>query len=145
MLNDLAACEHALAQAERQFDRMSADDVGAEYYTVNEFNRLAGSCYLALGLPERAEAILRTTAAGLSSKRKSQAIVFGNLTLSLIRQGKLDEASTAMHNTIDAVELTRGGGGLNVAFAAGRELQQWRQEPWVQDVQDRLLALIAAI
>lgn len=145
LMSDLVACEHALAHAERQFDRMSTDDVGAEYYTVNEFNRLAGSCYLGLGLPDRAEPILRRTAAALASKRKSQAIVFGNLTLSLIRQGKLDEAGTAMHNTIDAVELTRGGGGLNVAFAAGRELRQWHREAWVQDVQDRLMALIAAI
>jgi hypothetical protein len=50
-----------------------------------------------------------------------------------------------MHRTIDAVELTRGGGGLNLAFAAGRELRQWRQEPWVHDINDRLLALMAAI
>ncbi|RKN56421.1 transcriptional regulator, partial [Streptomyces klenkii] len=58
---------------------------------------------------------------------------------------KLDEAAATMHRTIDAVELTRGGGGLNLAFAAGRELREWRQEPWVQDVNDRLLALMAAI
>jgi hypothetical protein len=43
------------------------------------------------------------------------------------------------------VELTRGGGGLNVAFAAGRELRQWQREPWVHEVHDRLLALMAAI
>ncbi|WP_067799861.1 helix-turn-helix transcriptional regulator [Actinomadura formosensis] len=145
MAGEGGACEAALAHAETQFDRMHPDDIGAEYYTASEYNRMAGSCYLFLGQPQRAEPILQATATALDAKKKSQAIVFGNLTLSLIRQRKLDEARSAMHRTIDAVELTRGGGGLNVVFAAGRELRPWRQEPWVQDVQDRLLALMAAI
>jgi hypothetical protein len=145
MTGDLTSCEEALQRAEAQFDRVSTDDVAAEYYTVNEFSRLSGSCYLFLDLPERAEPILRTTARSLAGKKKSQAIALGNLSLSLIRQRKLDEAAATLHRTIDAVELTRGGGGLNLAFAAGRELREWRHEPWVQDVNDRLLALMAAI
>lgn len=145
MAGDIKACEEALKKAEAQFDRVSTEDVAAEHYTINEFNRMSGSCYLFLDLPDRAEPILRGTARALGTKRKSQAIVLGNLTLSLVRQGKLDEAETTMHRTIDAVELTRGGGGFNLAFAAGRELRQWRHEPWVQDVNDRLLALMAAI
>jgi hypothetical protein len=85
------------------------------------------------------------TTKALAGKKKSQAIALGNLTLSLIRQRKLDEAAATMHRTIDAVELTRGGGGLNLAFAAGRELRQWGDEVWVQDINDRLLALMVAI
>ncbi|WP_314410098.1 helix-turn-helix transcriptional regulator [Streptomyces kroppenstedtii] len=138
-------CEAALKKAEDQFDRVHPDDVAAPFYTVNEYNRLAGSCYLFLGLPERAEPILRMTTRALAGKKKSQAIALGNLTLALIQQRKLDEAANAMHRTIDAVELTRGGGGLNLAFSAGRELRQWRQEPWAQEINDRLLALMAAI
>ncbi|MFJ8787367.1 helix-turn-helix transcriptional regulator [Streptomyces sp. NPDC102476] len=138
-------CEAALRKAEDQFDRVHPDDIAAPFYTVNEYNRLAGSCYLFLGLPERAEPILRMTTRALAAKKKSQAIALGNLTLALIQQRKLDEAASAMHRTIDAVELTRGGGGINLAFAAGRELRQWRQEPWAQEINDRLLALMAAI
>lgn len=145
MTGGLKACEDALKKADAQFDRVSSDDVAAEYYTANEFNRLAGSCYLFLDLPERAEPILRTTTRALAAKKKSQAIALGNLTLALIRQGKLDEAAATMHHTIDAVELTRGGGGLNLAFSAGRELRTWRNEPWAQDINDRLLALMAAM
>lgn len=145
MTGDLKACEEALRLAEVQFDRIDGNDVAAQFYTINEWNRLAGSCYLFLDLPDRAEPILRTTARALAAKKKSQAIALGNLTLSLIRQRKLEEAAATMHRTIDTVELTRGGGGLNLAFAAGRELRQWRQEPWVQDINDRLLALMAAI
>ncbi|MFD9431450.1 MULTISPECIES: helix-turn-helix transcriptional regulator [unclassified Streptomyces] len=138
-------CEAALKKAEGQFDRVHPDDIAAPFYTVNEYNRLAGSCYLFLGLPERAEPILRMTTRALAAKKKSQAIALGNLTLALIQQRKLDEAASTMHRTIDAVELTRGGGGLNLAFSAGRELRQWRQESWAQEINDRLLALMAAI
>ncbi|MFE4367298.1 helix-turn-helix transcriptional regulator [Streptomyces sp. NPDC056835] len=145
MTGALKECEDALKKADAQFDRVGLDDVAAEYYTVNEFNRLTGSCYLFLNLPERAEPILRTTTRALAAKKKSQAIALGNLTLALIRQRKLDEAAATMHRTIDAVELTRGGGGLNLAFSAGRELRQWRNEPWAQDINDRLLALMAAM
>ncbi|MFC4033069.1 helix-turn-helix transcriptional regulator [Streptomyces polygonati] len=145
MTGAVKECEDALRKAEAQFDRVSTDDVAAPYYTVNEYNRLVGSCYLFLDLPERAEPILRVTTRALASKKKSQAIALGNLTLALIRQGKLDEAASTMHRTIDAVELTRGGGGLNLAFSAGRALRQWRNEPWAQDINDRLLALMAAI
>ncbi|WP_405954297.1 helix-turn-helix transcriptional regulator [Streptomyces phaeochromogenes] len=145
MIGATTECEAALKKAEDQFDRAHPDDVAAPYYTINEYNRLAGSCYLFLDLPERAEPILRMTARALAAKKKSQAIALGNLTLALIRQRKLDEAAVAIHRTIDAVELTRGGGGLNLAFSAGRELRQWRQEPWAQEINDRLLALMAAI
>jgi len=142
MTGALTECENALKKAETQFDRVHPDDLAAPYYTVNEYNRLAGSCYLFLGLPERAEPILRTTCRALTTKKKSQAIALGNLTLALIRQRKLDEAAATMHRTIDAVELTRGGGGLNLVFSAGRELRQWRTEPWALELNDRLLALL---
>jgi transcriptional regulator with XRE-family HTH domain len=145
MSGDLKACEEALKKAEAQFNHVDGFDVAAGYYTMNEFNRLAGSCYLYLDLPAQAEPILEQTTIALAGKKKSQAIALGNLTLSLIRQRKLDEAASTMHRTIDTVELTRGGGGLNLAFAAGRELREWRGEGWVQDINDRLLALMAAI
>ena len=123
MVGARADAEAALGKAWSLFDRVTPDDTAAEYFSLNEYNRLAGSCYLFLGLPERAEPLLRETAAALVDKKKSQSIALGNLTLSLIRQGKQEEAEACMHQTIDAVELTRGGGGLNIVFQAGRELR----------------------
>ncbi|MEV0733864.1 helix-turn-helix transcriptional regulator [Polymorphospora sp. NPDC050346] len=143
MTGDLNACENTLRRAEAQLGRVDDCDIAAGHYTVTEFNRLAGSCYLHLKLPGRAEPILEQTSTALAGKKKSQAIALANLTLALIRQQKLDQAQATMHDTIDAVEVTRGGGGLNLAFAAGRELRPWRTEPWVQDINDRLLGLLA--
>jgi DNA-binding XRE family transcriptional regulator len=137
-------CEAALGEAEAQIGNITAtDDMAAGFYSINEYNRLAGSCYLFLGMSEEAQPILETASKQLSG-RKSHSIALGNLSLALIRQTKPDEAAAAMHQTIDAVALTRGGGGLNLAFAAGRELRPWRDEPWAQDIFDRLLALMAA-
>jgi ubiquinone/menaquinone biosynthesis C-methylase UbiE len=52
------------------------------------------------------------------------------------------EPSGGMRNqAIDLAELTSNAGGLRRVFAAGRQLGQWRNEPFVQEVHDRLLAL----
>jgi hypothetical protein len=48
-----------------------------------------------------------------------------------------------LHRAIDLLEISRGGGGLNVAFAAVRELRPWRHESSAQDLNERLLALMA--
>jgi hypothetical protein len=37
--------------------------------------------------------------------------------------------------------LTGSAAGKRRAFAAGRQLTRWRNEPFVQEVQDRLLTL----
>ncbi|MFE9183608.1 hypothetical protein ACFYMB_09770 [Micromonospora haikouensis] len=39
---------------------------------------------------------------------------------------------------------TRGGGAVNVLFAAGRELRPWRDRSDVQEVMDRTLALMSS-
>ncbi|MBW4715758.1 hypothetical protein [Saccharothrix obliqua] len=44
---------------------------------------------------------------------------------------------------MDVIELTWGGGGLNIVFDACREMQPWRQQPEVQNVYDRMMSLMA--
>jgi transcriptional regulator with XRE-family HTH domain len=143
MLGDLASCEEALAAADSRFGRVGELDRAIELYSVTQFGRMAGSCYLFLEDTRRAQGLLETTATALSDRSKSQAIVLGNLALALIRQGNLDEAAGRLHEAIDVIELNRGGGGLNIVFTAGREMRPWRAVPVVQDVHDRLLNLMA--
>lgn len=144
MLGQQRDCERALSRAEQHFSQIGRDDVALELFSPSQSGRLAGSCYLFLGLADRAQPILELTANQLQDRSKSQAIVLGNLSLAYLRQGKLDEAAAGLHQAIDIVELTWGGGGLNIVFGACRELKPWRQVSAVQDVYDRVLALMAA-
>ena len=143
MLGELASCEEALAAADTRFGRVGELDAAIELYSVTQFGRMAGSCYLFLEDTRRAQGLLEATAVVLADHSKSQAIVLGNLALALIRQGDLDEAAGRLHEAIDVIELNRGGGGLNIVFSAGREMRPWRTVPVVHDVCDRLLTLMA--
>jgi tetratricopeptide (TPR) repeat protein len=144
MLGAQADCERALSEADSRFDRISMTDAALELFSPTQPGRLAGSCYLFLGRPKRAEPILEATARELRDRSKSHAIVLGNLTLAYIRQGKVDAAVAMLHQAVDVIELTWGGGGLNIVFGACRELQPWRNVGVVQDVYDRVMALMTA-
>lgn len=143
MLGDRVECEQALGDAEDCFAARSDLDMAADYYSPTQPGRLAGSCYLSLGLPERAEALLSGTAQAMAGEQKVSALVLGNLGLAHLRQRQVDAAVASLHAAIDELERTRGGAGLNVVFTAGRELRPWRSEPDVQEVNDRMLALVA--
>jgi transcriptional regulator with XRE-family HTH domain len=144
MLRRKRECEQALSEAEVQFAKIDPADAAFDLFSPTQFDRLAGSCYLFLGDHRRAQAILERTARTLQDRKKSRTIVLGNLTLAHIRQNQLEQATGTLHQAIDEVEQTRGGGGLNVIFSAGRELRPWRDTSGVQEIHDRLLALMAA-
>lgn len=92
----------------------------------------------------RAEILLTDTAEKLRDRRKSRAIVLGNLTLARIRQRDVEAAVASLTEAIAELESTRGGGGLNLVFEAAHELRPWRQEALVADVHDRLFGLMSA-
>jgi transcriptional regulator with XRE-family HTH domain len=142
-LGDRLGCEQALEDAQAQLSQRDELDAAADFFSPAQFGRMAGSCYLSLGLPAKAQAHLTQTAEALRGRQKVSAILLGNLTLAYLRQRKLEESTATLHAAIDEVERTRGGGGLNLVFAAGRELRPWRQEQAVQDVHDRLMSLMA--
>lgn len=144
MLGDERGCEQALWRAEVHFGQLQGTDPAIDLFSPTHHGRLAGSCYLFLNKAKRAQLILEETAGALQDRSKSRAIVLGNLTLACIRQREVDEAAAMLHRTLDIVEQTWGGGGLNVAFSAGRELQPWRDMPVVREANDRLLALMDA-
>ena len=144
MLGDSRGCDQALGAAESHFAQVSADDPAGVLFCPSQYGRLSGSCWLYLGKPEKAELLLDQTRRFLHGRKKATAIVLGNLALASIRRRSIDTAAARLHEAIDIVEQTRGGGGLNVVFAAARELRPWRNERAVQDVNDRLLALMTA-
>lgn len=143
MQGDQTACEKALGQAETYFGRIIPGDPAIDLYSDAQFGRMAGSCYLFLGDPAQAASVLEQATLELQDGSKAEAIVLGNLTLARIRLERIDEAVAALHRAIDVIEVNWGGGGLNIAFSAGRELRRWQDMSAVRDVRDRLLALMA--
>ncbi len=144
MRGDVRACERALGQADSHFAHVNSTDDAVELFSPSQPGRLAGSCYLFLGLPRKAEPILDATVRQMPSGSKSRAIALGNLGLSFIRQGEVDSAAVVLHQAMEAIEQTWGGGGLNVVFGGCRELQPWRDQVVVQDVYDRALSLMTS-
>ncbi len=144
MLGDARRCDDALGAAEERFARISPGDPAGTLFSPSDYGRLAGSCYLFLGMPAKAESILDTTRQLPRDGRKSTAILLGNLALSGIRQRNVDGAVIRLHEAIDVVEVNRGGGGLNLVFRAARELGPWRNERIVREANDRLLNLMVA-
>ncbi|MFE0177991.1 helix-turn-helix transcriptional regulator [Streptomyces sp. NPDC059002] len=143
-LGEARDCEHALVDAEKHLERSHDTDAAHELFSPTHISRLAGSCYLSLGDFRRAERLLAQTADELHDRRKSRAIVLGNLALARIRQGELDAALVAFSTAVNELHSTRGGGGMNVVFRAARELRPWRNELTVQEAQDQLMALMEA-
>lgn len=142
MLGNAPRCESALAEAEESFSTITARDPAAHLFSETQFDRLAGSCYLFLGEHRRAQRILEDAARAMTVHSKSRAIVLGNLSLTYLHQRDLDAAAAILHEAIDVLEATRGGGGLNIVSDAVRQLRDWRGEPVVQDIYDRVLALM---
>lgn len=144
MMGERSDCERALGRAESHLSRADEEDRTAALISAGQLNRLAGSCYLLLGEPRRAQSLLEGVPSGIRERRKSHAIVLGNLALAHLRQRELGGATETLHQVIDVVEETRGGGAFNVLFAASRELQPWRDRPDVQEIMDRTLALMSS-
>jgi transcriptional regulator with XRE-family HTH domain len=145
MLTDTHACEQETAQAETHLGQVSDDDPAIDLYSASQLGRLTGSCYLFLGQAGKAAPVLENTAAAAAGRSKSQAIIYGNLALALIRQTKIDEATAALRQGIDIVEVNRGGGGLTIIFGAARELRPWQDLASVRDTYDRLMTLMTAV
>ncbi len=144
MLGERRECEQALGAAEAHFGQVQPGDPAIDLFSPAQPGRLAGSCYLSLHDANAAAGILEQTAQALQEHSKPHALVLGNLALAYISQGALEAAVASLHRAIDVTELSRGGGGLNVIFTAGRQLRRWRQDSGVQDVHDRIMALMAA-
>jgi hypothetical protein len=143
MLGQQRDCEAALNEAMLYIDQIDAYDPAIGLFSPTQHGRLAGSCFLALRQERRAKMYLEGTEKQLHGNPKCRSIVLGNLALASIRQKNLEEAVPVLHQAIDAVETTWGGGGLNVIFAAARELRPWRGTAAVRDFYDRLLSLVA--
>ncbi|MGH8901963.1 MAG: hypothetical protein ACRDYA_09840 [Egibacteraceae bacterium] len=140
LLGEKGECERALDGARLSMERIASDDpVFGRFVWVDGF---AGICYGSLGDPRSAGLVLRESLANLGvGKEKAKAARLGDLAIALVRQRGLEQGAAVLRQAIDLVERSWSGRGVQRGFMAGRELRLWIGEPFVRDVQDRLLAL----
>jgi tetratricopeptide (TPR) repeat protein len=143
MCGQRRSCEGALSAAETHIEDVRTDDPAVPLLAPFDLNRMAGSCYLRLGDANRAAIFLDDTVQQ-AGQTKAAAVAAANLALAFTQQHKIDEAVTSLHQAIDITDATRGSGGLTVAFAAGKALAPWRDDPAVREVHDRLLTLMTS-
>jgi hypothetical protein len=131
-----------LERADAHLSKVTADDPLFEVFSREQLSGFVGACSLRLHDPMGAEAALQELARRLGlGKEKHQAVILADLSTAFVLQDDPEQACAVLHQVIDLVKLTGNAAGKRRAFAAGRQLTRWRNEPFVQDVQDRLLVL----
>jgi hypothetical protein len=131
-----------LERADFHLSKVTADDPMFGVFNREQLGGFVGACQLRLHDPTGAEAALQDSARRLGAgKEKHKAVILADLSIVFVLQDDPEQACAVLHQVIDLVELTGNAAGKRRAFAAGRQLTRWRNEPSVQDVQDRLLAL----
>src|SRR5215211_6215191 len=131
-----------LERADLHLSKVTADDPMFGIFGREQLGGFIGTCHLRLNDPTGAEAALQDSARRLGAgKEKHQAVILADLSTAFVLQDNPEQACAVLHQVIDLVELTGNAAGKRRAFAVGRQLTRWRNEPFVQDVQDRLLAL----
>jgi hypothetical protein len=131
-----------LERADAHLSKVTADDPMFTVFSREQLGGFVGACLLRLNDSTGAEAALQDSARRLGlGKEKHKAVILADLSTAFVLQDDPEQACAVLHQVIDLVELTGNAAGKRRAFAAGRQLTRWRNEPFVQDVQDRLLAL----
>jgi tetratricopeptide (TPR) repeat protein len=131
-----------LDRADSYLSRVVADDPMFGVFAREQLGGFVGACHLHLRDPRSAQRALQESVQRLGvGKEKHKSVILGDVSTALVLQGDPEQASAVLHQAIDLVELTGFAGGKRRVFTAGRQLGPWRNEPFVQEVQDRLLAL----
>jgi hypothetical protein len=132
----------ALDRADLHLSKAGPDDPMFGVFAREQLGGFVGACHLQLRDPRGAQLALQESAQRLGAgKEKHKSVILGDVSTALVLRGDPEQASAVLHQAIDLVELTGSAAGKRRVFAAGRQLGPWRNEPFAQEVQDRLLAL----
>jgi hypothetical protein len=109
MLGQGRDCAEALGAAEDSFASVGPQDPASALYCPSHHARLAGSCWLSLNRSADAITALEKAHQLVAARRKSTAVVLGNLALANLRHRDLDTAFSYLHQAISVIERTREG------------------------------------
>jgi hypothetical protein len=142
LLGEERKAKLALDRADVHLSKAVAHDPMFGVFAREQLGGFVGACHLHLRDPRAAQVALQESAQRLGAgKEKHKSVILGDVSTALVLQGEPEQASAVLHQAIDLVEQTGSAAGKRRVFAAGRQLGPWRNEPFVQEVQDRLLGL----
>jgi hypothetical protein len=142
LLGEERKAKLALDRADFHLSKAAPGDPMFGVFAREQLGGFVGACHLYLRDPRGAQLALQESTRRLGAgKEKHKSVILGDVSTALVLQGDPEQASAVLHQAIDLVELTGSAAGKRRVFAAGRQLGPWRNEPFVQEVQDRLLAL----
>jgi hypothetical protein len=142
LLGEERKAKLALDRADAHLSKAAPGDPMFGVFAREQLGGFVGACHLHLHDPRGAQLALQESARRLGAgKEKHRSVILGDISTALLLQGDPEQASAVLHQAIDLVELTGSAAGKRRVFAAGRQFGPWRNEPFVQEVQDRLLAL----
>jgi hypothetical protein len=142
LLGEEREAKLALDRADLHLSKAAPDDPMFGVFSREQLGGFVGACHLLLRNPKGAQLALQESVQRLGmGKEKHKSVILGDISTALVLQGDPEQASAVLRQAIDLVELTGSAAGKRRVFAAGRQLGPWRNEPFAQEVQDRLLAL----
>jgi len=142
LLGEERKAKLALDRADIHLSKAAPSDPMFGVFAREQLGGFVGACHLQLQDPRGAQLALQESARSLGmGKEKHKSVILGDASTALVLQGDPEQASAVLHQAIDLVELTGSAGGKRRVFAAGRQLGPWRNEPFAQELQDRLLTL----
>jgi hypothetical protein len=142
LLGEERKAKLTLDRADFHLSKAEPDDPMFGVFARDQLGGFVGACHLHLDDPRSAQLTLQECVKRLGAgKEKHKSVILGDVSTALVLQSEPEQASAVLHQAIDLVELTGSAAGKRRVFTAGRQLRPWRDQPFVQEVQDRLLAL----
>lgn len=145
-LNDAAACERLISQAERDFDRTSdnGDDPGwLSYFDAAEFHGQVGTCYLDLHRPATAEEHLDQALRLDSTKTRDRATYLIRRACAQTQLGQADQAVALLATAVPLIQQAPSHRNLRRAQRAREHLPLPGGDPRVQKLDQAMAALVA--
>ncbi|GAA2671502.1 hypothetical protein [Streptomyces lunalinharesii] len=135
----------ALAWYDLDTDTDTDTDPSTSSFTRAHLRGFEGVTSLYVGDAAAAHDEFARSAQALTRPREQvqRAIVTSDQALALLRLNDPQSAAALLHACLDAAAATGGRVVVTRLRRARRELQPWRQEPWVADLDDHIMDLMA--
>lgn len=134
----------ALGLAWYDMDADHADDLAPTSFTTGHLRGFEGVCELYIGDAAVAHDQFAQSVESLSAPREQiqRAIVATDLALARIRLGEPESAMGPLHECISVASTTGGRVPVIRLRRARQELQRWRREDFVADLDDHLIDVL---